>query len=401
MRAATSILLLCLLPISAYSCTSAADCSLNGDCVAGNCACDPWWSGSSTCDVLAILPAKKSAPGYRNSSGVSSWGGMSIRDDAGVWHLFAAEMVGKCGLGSWKTNSRIVRGIGNLPGGPFTIEQAIMAPFAHNPKVFKTVDKSGATVYLIFSIGSGLWSTKPQSCDASVAVDIDSGDPAIHSSRAASAYPGPCGDGCGPESEGLNGGCGLSLGVAPTPAGPWSFSSINVTNQNQSSLLDCAHTNPSPWIAADGSIVMAINAGYCHGNLETIGLLQAPSYLGPWTYVSPDPILANADGSPHHCEDPFYWHDARGHHLMVHNQQGANVALYAHSEDARTWVMHDDAGNPGPYNGTIRWDDGTSDSFDVERPQFVFDPDSGRPLFLTNGAEGPTSFTLFRPLKQE
>lgn len=38
---------------------------------------------------------------------------------------------------------------------------------------------------------------------------------------------------------------------------------------------------------------------------------------------------------------------------------------------------------------------------DVERPQFVFDPDSGRPLYLTNGAQGsPLSFTLFRPLAQ-
>ena len=47
------------------------------------------------------------------------------------------------------------------------------------------------------------------------------------------------------------------------------------------------------------------------------------------------------------------------------------------------------------------WDDGGSDSYEVERPQFVFDPDSASPLFLTNGASsGSLSFTLFRPLLQ-
>jgi hypothetical protein len=367
------------------ACATADDCSLNGDCVNATCACDPQWSGSAACDVLALLPADK-ASGYHNAS-AASWGGMSIRDPAtGAWHLFASEMVGGCGLGSWKTNSRIIRAQGGAPAGPFGPPQAVSPPFSHNVKVFQS-PTDGA--FLLFSIGTGLWSTTPEACDAA-------GGQGRAAAAAPSAYPGPTGDGCG-GGAGQNGGCGLSLGVAPSPEGPWAFSGINVTGQAASALLDCAHTNPSPWLFANGSILMAVNAGYCHGGLETIGLLSAPSYRGPWSYFSVEPILRNADGSPHRCEDPYLWWTPRGFHLMVHNQQGAGVARYAHSADARSWVLHD---APGPYDGAVAWSDGSQGAFDVERPQFVLDPGSGSALYLTNGAQGSgRSFTLFRPLR--
>ena len=317
------------------SCVTSSDCSLNGDCVAGACVCDPWWSGSAACDVLALLPAERDE-GYRNASGVTSWGGMSVRDNStGAWHLFAAEMVGRCGLGTWKTNSRVVRGVGAAPGGPFSIVQEVAAPFAHNPKVAQAPDGT----WVLYSIGSGLWNTTPASCGA----------PGSGAARGAAPgdYPGPGRDGCG-GGAGENGGCGVSIGWAPSPEGPWAFAPLLVEDQARSALLDCAHTNPSVAFLPNGSALMAINAGWCHNNLETIGLLQAPSWRGPWTWLTTEPILHNSDGSIHHCEDPFLWATSRGYHLMVHNQQGAGVALYAHSEDARTWVLHDNDGNPGP-----------------------------------------------------
>ena len=76
-------------------------------------------------------------------------------------------------------------------------------------------------------------------------------------------YPGPCGDGCGAPP--LNSGCGMSLGTAPSLEGPWAWAAINVTDQAVSALLDCAHTNPSPWVFPNGTIVMAINAGQLEG----------------------------------------------------------------------------------------------------------------------------------------
>lgn len=144
----------------ATACATPTDCSLNGDCVDGLCVCDPWWAGSAACDVLAITPANKS-DGYHNAT-FATWGGselssfgpstppqcaharccrafaVSIRDESGLWHVFAAEMLNHCGLGSWKTNSIIMRGESSGgPGGPFTFAQAVSVPFSHNPKIFR------------------------------------------------------------------------------------------------------------------------------------------------------------------------------------------------------------------------------------------------------------------------
>ena len=369
---------------AAAACVDASSCSLNGDCVAGACVCDPWWAGSPTCDVLAIKPASR-AGGYRNSSGIMSWGGMSVRDDAGAWHLFAAEMINKCPLSSWKTNSRIIRGVGTAPGGPFNIVQQIAPPFAHNPKILRALDGT----YVLYSIGSGIYHPNATKCDSAThAVTADGlGDDLDFT----------CINGCGPEPP-CNGGCGLSLGSSPTPEGPWTFAFLNITDASRSPLLDAQQTNPSTLFFPNGSVLMAFNAGWNHNNLETIGLAKAPNWTGPYTMFNLDPVLKNADGSPHRCEDPFIYASARGLHMLVHNQQDSGVSRYAHSIDGSTWVLH---GAPGPYDGNVKWDDGTADSYEVERPQFVFDPDSGAPLYLTNGASsGDLSFTLFRPLWQ-
>jgi hypothetical protein len=239
---------------TATACSTTSDCSLNGDCISGSCVCDPWWSGSASCDVLAITSANKSL-GYRNAT-YASWGGMSIQDDSGTWQLFAAQMLNHCGLSSWTTNSVVVRGVSSDgPAGPFTFADTVTTPFSHNPKIFRDpVDGS----YLLFSIGTGLWSTTPSNCSApEFHVPVE--DAPWKRTATGGVYPGPDGDGCGPPP--LNSGCGLSLGTAPSLEGPWTFGPINVTNQAISKLLDCAHTNPSPWIFPNGTIVMAINAG--------------------------------------------------------------------------------------------------------------------------------------------
>eukprot|EP00759_Apiculatamorpha_spiralis_P026156 PhF_6_TR29280/c0_g1_i1/m.42898 len=393
----TTVLLLSLIAQVTFAsegapCRNSLDCNLNGDCDLGHCVCDPWWSGSAYCDVLSLLPARK-ADGYHRQN-VSSWGGMSIQDPVTKeWHLIAAEMVNQCPLGSWKTNSRIIHavqdtshGVPLTPAGPFRFTDQVLPTFTHNPKVFRAPDGT----YLIFYIGG--WATSPQVCNSSHEVESSEEPPTPTTTQ----YPGPNGDGCGPQPP-YNGGCGIAIASSTSLNGPWTtIQRVIVEDQRKSALLDCAHTNPSPWFFPDGSVVMAINAGFCHNNLETIGLLKAPNWRGPWKWFTPDPILKDANGNPHACEDPFLWIDHRGWHLLVHNQEGAGVSLYAYSQYGYSWVFN--ASRPAPYTDTIVWDDGSTDQFDVERPQFVFDPNTSKPLYLTNGAMGPTSFTLFRPL---
>ena len=80
-------------------------CSLNGVLVGGKCKCDAPWKGAN-CAKLDILPKKKgSLPAYGFAPNVTSWGGNIIKNDAGSYDLWVSEMVGKCGLKTWGTNT--------------------------------------------------------------------------------------------------------------------------------------------------------------------------------------------------------------------------------------------------------------------------------------------------------
>ena len=60
-------------------CSTTMDCSLNGDCVIGKCACDPAWSASPNCDAVSFQKLdKNNMPGYYNKT-QSSWGGFPIK----------------------------------------------------------------------------------------------------------------------------------------------------------------------------------------------------------------------------------------------------------------------------------------------------------------------------------
>lgn len=108
-----------------WPCRDEMDCSLNGACVAGECACNPAWSGKR-CETLELLPATRGA-GYRGLDGgknTSSWGGAVLRDDSGKYHMWAAEMTDHCGIGAWAQNSRIIRAVADDPSASAGIELA-------------------------------------------------------------------------------------------------------------------------------------------------------------------------------------------------------------------------------------------------------------------------------------
>ena len=380
----------------------ADDCSLNGDCVNGACVCDAAWSGSPSCDVLSLLPANKLG-GYHNSTNQSTWGGLPQYSAVdGLWHMAVAQLLSNCSLWEWKNNSAIAHVVSNQPGGPYVYREQILPPFAHNPKLYPAPGGG----WVLFAIGGGLWNPMRESC----AAPGDGSSGRVREARLSSWRHGllddpssPTGDGCGPEPP-LNGGCGITVSFASSLSGPWDTTPLLIVDQNRSALLDCAHTNPSVAFFANGSALMAFNAGYCHNSVETIGLAIAPSWRGPWTLLVTEPIFKDADGTPHSCEDPELWMDSRGYHLMVHDQSGGGVSAYAHAVDPRgPWSLHSTI--VGPYNGTVAWTDGSVTHTDVQRPQLVLDPQTGKPIYLVNGAFwGPTgggiSYTLFRPVRQ-
>ena len=76
-------------------CESAFDCSHNGACADGLCACTQGWTGRR-CETLDLLPVDRAKYGFsptdKLGQNLSSWGG-SILSEGGVWHMWAARMV--------------------------------------------------------------------------------------------------------------------------------------------------------------------------------------------------------------------------------------------------------------------------------------------------------------------
>ena len=131
-----SLLRLAAITSLAAGCLNDTDCSLNGVCASGACACDAGWRGAD-CGALDVFAAAGEPGGFVEAN-FSSWGGSVARDpdDAGLWHMFAARIGGRCGLGAWASNSEIVRAESRAgPSGPFAYVETVVPYFAHGPSV--------------------------------------------------------------------------------------------------------------------------------------------------------------------------------------------------------------------------------------------------------------------------
>jgi len=334
-------------------------------------------------------------------------------------------MANGCPLSSWTQNSIVALSTSTSGEvqGPYTFSQSLLPAFAHNP----TIRRDAQGNFVIFFIGS--WKMDTKDCRAGKTSNNNNNaqkmylDPNANSEDEAGAkcngatwpkscgpnMPGPMNDTCGPfhASYRGNAGCGISIASSKSLAGPWKVQPLKIKNQWESDEVYCAHTNPSPVFLPNGTVVMAFNAGFCNGGLETIGIASAPHWSGPYTLLAKNAVLRNPDGSPHHCEDPTLWKSERGWHLLTHNQQGPQGgSSYGFSKDAVNWTLAQNT----PYNCTIKYTDGTQAEASGcgNRPQLVFSDSvaqGGPPLWLINGANtakplnGTNTWTLFRKLK--
>ena len=123
-------------------CVSDAGCNYNGVCdlAQGNCRCNPQWHGMQ-CDELSLQPLNKSIPlGYHgtntsnNDSKITSWGGSVVAGDDGLYHMYAAEIAGSCGMNVWLSNSRVIHATSADPATqPFKRQGVVAEVFAHEP----------------------------------------------------------------------------------------------------------------------------------------------------------------------------------------------------------------------------------------------------------------------------
>lgn len=146
---------LALLCISIYglgrACTTISDCSLNGDCITGQCHCDQGWVGQN-CGILNLQPADPKLS-YFAPNHTSAWGMSVVRDNhSGLYHGFVSQFANQCKLSSWGSNSYVAHVVAQSPEGPWESRPPAVSVWAHNPKVvYSPQDRQ----WIMYHIGDG------------------------------------------------------------------------------------------------------------------------------------------------------------------------------------------------------------------------------------------------------
>ena len=171
MRLPAALFLLASSRGAIATCVTDLDCSLNGLCTDGICACDPAWAGAA-CDTLQLLP---STPGdgtcdpslNGTATGfTTTWGGIPMEDAVGAWHLHVAEMALHCGMCSWSSQSQIAHYKSASLLGPYARVDTSVGAWGHNPVVIAAPPATPDNVsYLMWHIGIGCDSAGVHACD--------------------------------------------------------------------------------------------------------------------------------------------------------------------------------------------------------------------------------------------
>ena len=339
-------------------CTSDLDCQLNGVCEQAKCRCDAAWTGDD-CGTLQLKPGKLA---YAPDDATAWGGGPPVKDEAtGKWILFVTEIANHCGLSEWQHMSTVVRATGASPAGPFTRQALVIPPQAHNP--YYTFDPASKT-HLIYHIGGG---DNPESKT----------NPFYHN----------CSNGTTPGPAALSEATEFSakpyIHASKSLQGP--FERVNVTSP-PGSPLSWGSDNPAPYIFPNGTVLMLTrkyNGTRAKAHQEphdTIWLVRAPSFDGPYEFVFDRPVFA---GESFNEEDPCQWRDARGNfHALFHFTHG-----HAWSQDGITWHWN---GGKAAYECSLALPNGTVIPLrDAERPRVWVNPKTMQPelLFVASGGQ--------------
>ena len=382
----------CAAAAAAAPCATDAQCSFNGVCAGGACACDAAWRtvpGSPFgCSALNLLNPVRGAGLHTVEDGrnVSSWGGSALRDErTGAYHMFASQMVNHCGIACWTENSHIVRATSATAAGAYQRVAAgggeVFPVFSHEPNAVR--DPASGEWALFFTAKSP---SGRRVCN--------------------------CSDGSSPPGCGRGGGEGPTVvSWAPAPEGPWSPPLL---------LLDMPgggepDTNLAPVILANGSLVgiwrtwgtspacPRVRGGSCPHLVTAAHWKNASSYVFHQEALFPE--LATR-GS----EDPALYLDARGRfHALFHNMDPCPdypcpevAGGHAFSADGVAWSYTGVA-----YNSSGLYADGAPFSFSRrERPHPVMAADGVTIVALTTGvgyadgsaAHGDATFTFLQPV---
>lgn len=334
-----------LLVVAHGACTVDEDCSLAGVCTAdGTCACDAAWTGDR-CARLNLEPAEQ-IDLYDREPATSSWGGNVVfSEEDNMWHLFFAEFLNECGLGSWETNSVVAHAVAPTYSGPFKrLPGVVQEAFHHNPSVARAPDGT----FLLYSIGNG--SQTPKDCRGTAL------------SESASDAP----------QAGI-----ITVSYSNSVNGPWTTLPDPVL-EGRDGEWDAFVTNPSVYIFENGTVLMAYRGGFHPWH---VGIAVADSWRGPYRRTSDSPVFEDVN------EDPGLFRDKRGNfHMLTHYFK--TTGGHAFSRDGLSWTF---AGSAYEHEVTLA----NSTTFHVgrrERPQILVL--EGEPVFLYTGVQMDDGISL-------
>ena len=130
------------------ACSDDWDCSLNGECRGGVCACNAPWTATLNCEALAFAPTPPvrgfPPPGHNETT----WGGSIALDSAGgLYHMYVAEMMNECPLNTWGQNSRCTHAVASAPEGPYVFADVAVQNWCHNPAIVTQAFGNGTTLW--------------------------------------------------------------------------------------------------------------------------------------------------------------------------------------------------------------------------------------------------------------
>ena len=127
-----------VVPHGGDACATEFDCALGGNCTAGRCACDPWFTGGN-CTLLNLQRARPGngfdLTGLKTGSdtfhgshwrGWSSWGGHAVFDSTNNSHPWVGVfslMARGCGLHAYHSNSESVVATAQQVDGPYVLQE--------------------------------------------------------------------------------------------------------------------------------------------------------------------------------------------------------------------------------------------------------------------------------------
>jgi hypothetical protein len=288
-------------------------------------------------------------------AGYFVWDGSLVRDDDGVYHLFASRWADDSGMRRWLTDSKVIRAESMSPTGPFEFqeqldvlnEQAWAGDMAHNPRIHRIGNQ-----YYLYYIGTH-WG------------EFD---------------PGAGRDGDRDQWEGIRFNQRIGIASAPHPAGPWTPYEGNPILEPRPDCWDAKITvNPSVEVLPDGRTLMIYKSTLGKGCPLILGAAIADRPEGPFERTGPSPLFED------NVEDPCFWAEDGLQWMLVKDMTGAvcgvrHGGVLYHSSDGLNWVLADP---PLAYDRQLCWQDGGAvEAQYVERP-FVYLED-GHPRCLLN-----------------